>query len=239
MRPSLEARLQNVWYGGEDPPLALRALVPVYRSLTRLDRWRQQRKKPERPEDCCIIVVGNLTAGGSGKTPLVIHLAELFQSQRLKTGVISRGYGRQGRGLVQVDSNSPAKTAGDEPLMIARRSGVPVAVCENRLKALIRYANRAARLSFRTTAFSITACRGTSKSAWSVAPMGSAIDNCCRPVRCAKNLHAWKRLISSFVPAIARPRFPSPVRAWTWYPSCCTRSTAARHGVCLSMRAAR
>lgn len=82
-----------------------------------------------------VIVAGNLTAGGSGKTPFVIWLVEWLKSQGRRPGVVSRGYGRRDSSLRCVNGNSTAQEAGDEPLLIHSKTGVPVVVGADRLAA--------------------------------------------------------------------------------------------------------
>jgi tetraacyldisaccharide 4'-kinase len=79
--------------------------------------------------------VGNLSAGGSGKTPFVILLGEMLKSRGVKFDVLSRGYGRSTRGVLLVDPCGPAQNFGDEPLLIARKLQVPVVVGEDRYEA--------------------------------------------------------------------------------------------------------
>jgi tetraacyldisaccharide 4'-kinase len=82
-----------------------------------------------------VVSVGNLSVGGSGKTPFVICLGELLKQPGIKFDVLSRGYGRQGNGVAVVDPAGTAAEFGDEPLLIARRLGVPVVVGESRYEA--------------------------------------------------------------------------------------------------------
>ena len=82
-----------------------------------------------------VISVGNLSSGGSGKTPFVILLGELLQARGIHFDVLSRGYGRKTRGVLQVDPGGEARDFGDEPLLIARRLGAPVVVGEDRYEA--------------------------------------------------------------------------------------------------------
>jgi len=135
MRATTERSLNQIWYGGRPPPLWLRGLVPAYRLGNRVDRWWQARRRPEDLASACIIVVGNITVGGSGKSPLVIRLCRILHEAGLATGVISRGYGRQGTGLRLVSPASDARQVGDEPLMIAQEAGVPVIVSPDRCAA--------------------------------------------------------------------------------------------------------
>ena len=82
-----------------------------------------------------VISVGNLSAGGSGKTPFVILLGELLRARGVRFDVLSRGYGRQSRGVLLVDPAGLPGRFGDEPLLIARRLQVPVIVGEDRFEA--------------------------------------------------------------------------------------------------------
>ncbi len=82
-----------------------------------------------------VISVGNISAGGSGKTPFVILLGELLKARGIGFDVLSRGYGRKTRGVLLVDPGGLPAEFGDEPLLIARRLQAPVVVGENRYEA--------------------------------------------------------------------------------------------------------
>lgn len=82
-----------------------------------------------------LIVVGNLTVGGSGKTPLVLWLVERLRAQGWQPGIVSRGYGRASDEVRPVSALSVAGEVGDEPLLLARRSGAPVFVGRDRVAA--------------------------------------------------------------------------------------------------------
>jgi tetraacyldisaccharide 4'-kinase len=135
MRADTEQRMNEIWYGNAPVPLWLRALEPVYRLGQRLDRCRQLRQRPADLAAACIIVVGNITVGGSGKTPLVIRLCRMLREAGLQPGVISRGYGRSEQKLRLVSPASDPGLVGDEPLLIAQQSGVPVIVAADRCAA--------------------------------------------------------------------------------------------------------
>jgi tetraacyldisaccharide 4'-kinase len=81
-----------------------------------------------------VVVIGNITVGGVGKTPLVIYLAQALRSRGYVPGIISRGYGGAGETL-EVFVDSDPRTTGDEPLLIRRRSGCPVVVGRDRFAA--------------------------------------------------------------------------------------------------------
>lgn len=132
-RARLEAWLNAVWYAGKPPPWWLRALVPVYRQVS-----AAARRRPRMPSGlpAPVVVVGNLTAGGSGKTPTVIALARQLAERGWRPGVISRGYGgRYKQAVLEVYPDSDPALVGDETVLMARRTGVPIAVARQRLAA--------------------------------------------------------------------------------------------------------
>ena len=82
-----------------------------------------------------VLVVGNMVAGGGGKTPLVMALVAHFQGHGLRVGVVSRGYGRRGASCQQVFSDTPIDESGDEPALIKRATAAPVFVAPRRIDA--------------------------------------------------------------------------------------------------------
>jgi tetraacyldisaccharide 4'-kinase len=82
-----------------------------------------------------VISVGNLSVGGSGKTPFVLLLGELLKARNICFDILSRGYGRKTRGVAIVDPAGAATDFGDEPLLMARRLNVPVILGESRYDA--------------------------------------------------------------------------------------------------------
>jgi tetraacyldisaccharide 4'-kinase len=124
------------WYEGARVPWWLAVLERVFLAVSGLRRWLYRRGllqsgHPGVP----VIVVGNLVAGGSGKTPLVIALVRLLVEAGRRPGVVSRGYGRRARSLHLVGPSSDVDHAGDEPIEIYRATGAPVAVARDRLHA--------------------------------------------------------------------------------------------------------
>lgn len=116
--------------------VTLNPLTGLYGTGTALrnvlfDRGVLTSRRLERP----VVSVGNLSAGGSGKTPFVIALGELLKARGIGFDVLSRGYRRKTRGVLVVESDGKASDFGDEPLLIARRLGVPVIVGESRYEA--------------------------------------------------------------------------------------------------------
>src|SRR5208282_5230691 len=98
---------------------------------TLFDRGVLSSRRLEQP----VVSVGNLSVGGSGKTPFVIALGELLKGRGIRFDVLSRGYGRKSRGVLVVKPDGNAAEFGDEPLLIARRLGIPVVVGESRYAA--------------------------------------------------------------------------------------------------------
>ncbi|MEY3202699.1 MAG: hypothetical protein RIR70_2249, partial [Pseudomonadota bacterium] len=84
-----------------------------------------------------VVVVGNITAGGSGKTPLVIHLCQALREAGWRPGVVSRGYGGQHQGVRAVSESCLPHEVGDEPVLIARRTRCPVFVGRSRVRLAI------------------------------------------------------------------------------------------------------
>ena len=83
-----------------------------------------------------VLVVGNLVAGGAGKTPLVMALVRHLQARGRQPGVVSRGYGRQSEQCLEVLPDMPASLCGDEPLLIRQSTGAPVFVARRRIDAV-------------------------------------------------------------------------------------------------------
>ena len=90
---------------------------------------------PVRRLEQPVVSIGNLSVGGSGKTPFVIALGELLKARGIRFDVLSRGYRRKTSGVLVVEPNGSAADFGDEPLLIAHRLGVPVVVGESRYEA--------------------------------------------------------------------------------------------------------
>jgi tetraacyldisaccharide 4'-kinase len=111
-----------------------RPLVPLYTAALRIkDSLRTQPKRLQHP----VISIGSLSAGGAGKTPIVIALASLLKEHGWQVDVLSRGYGRDNTRTAAVDLNAPtpARTFGDEPTLIAQRTNAPVFVGASRYAA--------------------------------------------------------------------------------------------------------
>ena len=133
---SLSAGLRSAWRQRGWLALALWPLSLPYRALVALRRtlYRWGVLRSERLP-VPVIVVGNVIAGGAGKTPVTLALVRHLQATGWQPGVISRGYGRSSDGCREVLPASTASEVGDEPLLIARAAGVPVFVARRRAQA--------------------------------------------------------------------------------------------------------
>jgi tetraacyldisaccharide 4'-kinase len=135
-----EALLARHWWRGTPSWLA-HALQPLAWLYGSLAARRRHQAAAALPVPVPVLVVGNFVVGGAGKTPTVIALVQALAAAGHKPGVISRGYGRQGDAVQAVTAADGARLSGDEPLLIHRRTGVPVWVGRDRhaaAKALCR-----------------------------------------------------------------------------------------------------
>lgn len=130
--------IERLWSGQSGGWRLLLPFSLLYGGITALIRWsyragwRQSWRAPVP-----VVVVGNLTAGGNGKTPVVIWLAEQLKGRGLSVGVVSRGYGGKAEHYpLLLDASTTTQQAGDEPVLIHQRTGVPVAVAPKRADAV-------------------------------------------------------------------------------------------------------
>ncbi|NKI35481.1 tetraacyldisaccharide 4'-kinase [Wenzhouxiangella sp. XN79A] len=132
MRARLERRAHRWWYERARPPWPLRPLAAVYGRLSS-GRLGRPSGRPPVP----VIVIGNLTAGGSGKTPVVEALVRDLAEAGHAVAVISRGYGgRPPKHPHRVETGDRASVAGDEALAVHRATGVPTWIDPDRRAAL-------------------------------------------------------------------------------------------------------
>lgn len=129
----LQRWLEARWYGGALVPFWLSALSHAYGAIAARRRMRLQARAERLPVP--VIVVGNISVGGSGKTPAVIALADALCRAGHTAGVISRGYGGTAEKPHVVAPEDDPAVCGDEPLLIRRRAGVPVVVARDRVAA--------------------------------------------------------------------------------------------------------
>lgn len=139
---NLRSNIEKQWYGKPTWLWLLLPLSGVFWGLSRL-RKKKLQKKAFTPA-CPTIIVGNISVGGTGKTPLIIALVDALKNAGLDVVVISRGYGANSpesirHSVIRVpifeDSPTAAAEYGDEPLMIARQTQATVLICRNRVLA--------------------------------------------------------------------------------------------------------
>lgn len=125
------------WYDGGPPPLHARLLSTLYGGLTALRRGAYRRGWLHKQRVAVpVVVVGNITAGGTGKTPLVIALVARLRAEGWTPGIASRGHGREDAATPRwVEADSVASQVGDEPLLIARTTAAKVRVDRDRVAA--------------------------------------------------------------------------------------------------------
>ena len=131
--------LERYWYQANCFIWVLLPLSWLFCAVSVIRRKLYQHNlKKSYPSQLPVVIIGNIVAGGSGKTPLLIALCELIKEKGYRPGVVSRGYGGNFTGLKQVTDSDSAELVGDEPLMVQQRTGVPVVVGVDRVAA-VRY----------------------------------------------------------------------------------------------------
>ncbi|MBV4537269.1 MULTISPECIES: tetraacyldisaccharide 4'-kinase [Pseudomonas] len=135
---SFADRLLEAWYAGHPALALLRPLEALYRRVVLRKRARfLSGESASYRAPVPVIVVGNITVGGTGKTPMILWLIEHCRRQGLRVGVVSRGYGAKPAQLPwRVEATHSAEQAGDEPLLIVQRTGVPLMIDPDRSRAV-------------------------------------------------------------------------------------------------------
>ena len=131
-------KLTMIWYQRHGLAYLLWPLSMIFRVLTYLRRQAYRCKiLKSHAFPIPVVIVGNISVGGTGKTPFIIYLADLLRSQSYQPGIVSRGYGaKPPQFSYLINPNDSAITAGDEPLLLARRTGCPVVIDPNRPRAV-------------------------------------------------------------------------------------------------------
>ncbi|MEA5673188.1 tetraacyldisaccharide 4'-kinase [Pseudomonas sp. MH2] len=131
-------RLLAAWYQGHPALGLLRPLEALYRRVVTRKRARfLSGESASYRAPVPVIVVGNITVGGTGKTPMILWLIEHCRSLGLKVGVVSRGYGAKPPHFPwRVQASQSAVQAGDEPLLIVQRTDVPLMIDPDRSRAV-------------------------------------------------------------------------------------------------------
>jgi tetraacyldisaccharide 4'-kinase len=134
---SVERRWLNACYSNSSSLLLLAPLSWLFSLMSAVRRKILQRLYQGRRFSVPVAVVGNISVGGSGKTPLIIALVNALNKRGYTAGVVSRGYGGAANAYpLLVTSQTPVDQSGDEPLLIARLCGCPVVVDPDRVRAV-------------------------------------------------------------------------------------------------------
>ncbi|MDX8407228.1 MAG: tetraacyldisaccharide 4'-kinase, partial [Mariprofundaceae bacterium] len=130
---SLHAWVERIWWQDTPPPFWLRVIEPIYAAINRrnLDQRSAHAINPELP----LISVGNITAGGSGKTPFVLWLAGALKDAGHQPVILCRGDGGKAARPVQVGVDADPAEVGDEALLLAQQSDCPVIAARDRIQA--------------------------------------------------------------------------------------------------------
>lgn len=134
---TVPAALERAWYRQAGWLLVLAPLGALFAAAAAWRRRRLQRRHQGRRFAAPVVVVGNISLGGTGKTPLLLALAARLRERGRRPGIVSRGYGgAPGPDPVLVTPAHGAAVVGDEPLLLAQASGCPVVVCPDRRAAV-------------------------------------------------------------------------------------------------------
>ena len=134
---ALSQTLQRAWMKRGWLARLLWPLSQLYGALIGIRRWLfEHHWLSAYTAGVPVVVVGNLVAGGAGKTPLVMAMVQHLQAAGRRPGVVSRGYGRLDQTCLEVLPHLSARLCGDEPLLIKQRTGAPVFVAGRRSDAL-------------------------------------------------------------------------------------------------------
>ncbi len=133
LRAFIEHRLRAAWTRRGPLTALLWPLSRVYGALSARQRAADQSAAMRLPVP--VVVVGNVVAGGAGKTPTTLAMAQHLKSRGWRPGIVSRGHGRQAGDCREVRPDSDPRDVGDEPLLLRQRAGVPVFVALQRAQA--------------------------------------------------------------------------------------------------------
>jgi len=133
-------KIDKIWYTNHPISFALIPLSWVFCAIVALRRIAYKfRKSYHPPIPIPIIIVGNITVGGTGKTPLVVFIVNYLKKQGFKPAIVSRGYGGRAQSQPQsVYPDSDPQLVGDEPILLARQTGCPIVVAPKRSLAVQR-----------------------------------------------------------------------------------------------------
>jgi len=131
--PGLHKRIEQIWWKQDQPPLLLRCIEPIYATISKIHLNRRAVRSTRPPVP--MISVGNITAGGSGKTPFVLWLADVLNQLGYSPVILCRGDGGKTSSPIIVRPDADVKQIGDEAKLLAEMSGCPTIVATDRIAA--------------------------------------------------------------------------------------------------------
>ncbi|HTD28174.1 MAG TPA: tetraacyldisaccharide 4'-kinase, partial [Xanthomonadaceae bacterium] len=130
---SVHSWLNSIWYDRAAPPWWMVPLSLTYGAVSGSRRFLYvHRLRKASRISCPVVVVGNVSVGGTGKTPLVCWLVAHLTERGYKPGIVTRGYGGSSRDVRRITSADDPRVVGDESILLARRTGAPVAIGRDR-----------------------------------------------------------------------------------------------------------
>jgi len=142
---SLRKSIEKSWYAAGGAFLLLIPFSWVFSLVVSMRKLAYELGLFRRPElPVPVVVVGNITVGGSGKTPVVTWLVKQLQDAGYRPAIVSRGYGGQVRGTPELVTEPDAARFGDEPVLLSNQNSCPIVVCSDRAAAVKRAAQEGA-----------------------------------------------------------------------------------------------
>ena len=196
--------IERIWYGNN---VVTALLLPAVLGI-----WQRcSAQAPDLPRPGCgqhylaapvpVIVVGNISVGGTGKTPVVIALLEYLKSLGYQPGVVARGYGAKPDSVpLLLRSDTPATQCGDEPLLVHRRTGAPVVIDPDRPRAVRHLLQHCAcDVIISDDGMQHYALYRDIELAVVNTERGLGNRSICPQARCAKRLNAWRRSMQCYL----------------------------------------
>ena len=133
---NIHQQFNRIWYQGSRLYYFLLPLTAIFYLLSQIRKLYYTKIYRRKEFFVPVITVGNLTVGGSGKTPMVLYLVTMLKEKGYQPGVIARGYKSKAYSPIHVDEHCSAADVGDEPLLVFHRTRIPVVVGRDRIKNL-------------------------------------------------------------------------------------------------------
>ena len=136
MKKTISRWLLDIWYSDHFIGALLTPISMFFLDFVKFRRWLYKVKlKKSTALSVPVVIIGNITVGGTGKTPLCIYLANLLKSEGYRVGIISRGYGSKKSAAKMVSFDNNVAEIGDEAVLIYKQTNCPMAIGANRVEA--------------------------------------------------------------------------------------------------------